>query len=214
MKWTGLAFPNGTYVSLHGNIQQIQAQLLEINPNYGSDFPPSDKNEEVHIELRKRHTVCYNSINTLVYTMIWPSLSPKLSKTNNYQQSTLSCHLQSRVTIPAPIESGIDRLIQVGGACHVGPLQCTNIYCSQDASIRLCNSNNWDIKPQCNYLATYAVSILAACSFVADGTVEYKGGHPSGIELVGGTLWDTDQYLIDVTSNQENGECWVLWDEP
>ncbi|KAL0929823.1 uncharacterized protein CTRU02_215253 [Colletotrichum truncatum] len=45
-QWEVPAFPSGPALVLNGSIEQVYQQLLEVNPNYDTDFPLVSMKEE------------------------------------------------------------------------------------------------------------------------------------------------------------------------
>ncbi|KAL9048810.1 MAG: hypothetical protein Q9162_007541 [Coniocarpon cinnabarinum] len=61
MTWSVQAHPNGPYHELNGTIEQVRAQLKEMNPDFERDFPPVSGNATelaAKVEKRSDRFVC------------------------------------------------------------------------------------------------------------------------------------------------------------
>jgi hypothetical protein len=103
------------------------------------------------------------------------------------------------------IQQGMAYLRGLGNrGCRVGGRSCTRISCSYRSAIWLCNDNDWEIAPACNYLLEYAGNIIGKCkrtNYFSCRTC------PFGVwtDHVTGQQFDTDRYNIIVREDGSNG---------
>lgn len=106
------------------------------------------------------------------------SASSSLSKRENPSpvSSDYTCAYGVLVDV-APIDAGIKDLYNIGtGTCNApagapGAGGCTRLTCSDNASIWLCNDNDFAVEIPCNLIADNAVQLLIDCQ-----TTTYAGG--------------------------------------
>ncbi|KAL1888271.1 hypothetical protein Sste5346_009663 [Sporothrix stenoceras] len=148
LTWTGEVIPGAGPVTFAGDAKSIYRQILDANPSFG--------------DLKKRST----------------SSSAVSKRENPSPVSTdYTCAYGVLVDV-APIDAGIKDLYNIGtGTCNApagapGAGGCTRLTCSDNASIWLCNDNDFAVEIPCELIADNAVQLLIECQ-----TTTYVGGN-------------------------------------
>jgi hypothetical protein len=143
--WQVQSHPGKPHITLNGTVEEVYSQLLEINPNYETDFGTIDqrverlKRDDYPVEVttprdltKRDNTVCWNFQATIVW----------------------------------PINSGITYLRGVPGqpTNGPGPGNCGRVSCSYESAIWWCNDNPTPkTLPSFNTIADAAQTILNDC---------------------------------------------------
>ncbi|KAH8800407.1 hypothetical protein F5884DRAFT_810219 [Xylogone sp. PMI_703] len=157
MTYEGPAFPSGTQITLTGTAEAIYAKLLELNPNYDTDFAteiaanmaadPEDDDSVSGLDARSWHGNCH------LYT--------------------------DRVCIPRQVRSGIHYLHKLTGSCGLQARTCTRVSCDLDAGIYACTAGG-KRKVCCDRIAHLAHRIVKHCKFDVMGEEGTSGRDFSG----------------------------------
>lgn len=120
-EWEVEVTPGGDKVVLRGTVEEVYAQLLERNPNWDIDFPPSAE------DLSERD-------------LSGEGFTP-IEKRTNFAGSKYFCNGRWPTTARARIVEGIAYLRRVGGKprLRAGPGRCSRVSCSWNAAIYWCN---------------------------------------------------------------------------
>ena len=115
MQWEIQAFPDGEYLTLEGTVQEVEAQLLAINPNWETDFP-------------------------LPPSVAAADAARRLARRTDFGGSKTLCNLFEKASI-YEILGGINYLRGVGGrpGAGPGPGNCGQVSCSWNSAIIWCN---------------------------------------------------------------------------
>lgn len=115
LAWEIQAFPDGEYLTLEGTVQQVEAQLIALNPNYLTDFPLPSSFEAADAARR-------------------------LARRTDFGGSKTLCDIFERASINE-IFNGINYLRGRGGRPNrgPGPGNCSEVSCSWNSSIVWCN---------------------------------------------------------------------------
>lgn len=111
-----------------------------------------------------------------------------------WKAALLCCPLQNwNPAVEETIQDEIIWLRHLTVRCGVSARSCVRVSCEWDAAIRLCNDvsnfrflllleyanirgqNDYDIQPACDYIASYALDILNACTHVYNGVFRACG---------------------------------------
>ncbi|KAL2205367.1 hypothetical protein CC79DRAFT_1399524 [Sarocladium strictum] len=147
VEWEVQAFPGGDALQLNGTIEKIHAQLLELNPNYDTDFPVLVDDED-SIEARApcnagwHHTRCNTNRN-----------KAKLQAINNGIK-----YLRSKAGRPS---------------LPAGPGKCGRVSCSYNSGIWWCNDyNHRHTLGSYNSIAKGARCIANKCASTSSNTLK------------------------------------------
>ncbi|KAB8219143.1 hypothetical protein BDV33DRAFT_192139 [Aspergillus novoparasiticus] len=136
--WEVEVTPGGDKVTLNGTVQEVHAQLLQLNPNYDSDFPA--KRSEEPSSLTKRDF--------------------KYEK--YYCWGEDGWHYSRKRGDSGDLQDGIDYLNSIGGTPKEAPGDCGRVSCSYNMAIYWCNANS-----ETQYLKSYA-TIASGAQFLLD----------------------------------------------
>ncbi|KAK3994274.1 hypothetical protein QBC44DRAFT_367796 [Cladorrhinum sp. PSN332] len=119
LSWEVQATVDGPPIVLNGTVEQVHAQLLEINPNYDTEVAPAvaeSAHADSESQLAKRG---------------------RISKRDHTRCGNWASARKNR------IQEGISYLWGVGGrpVRGPGPASCGRVSCSYDAAIYWCNDN-------------------------------------------------------------------------
>ncbi|CAK7203991.1 hypothetical protein SEUCBS139899_006742 [Sporothrix eucalyptigena] len=151
LTWTGEVTPGAGPVTFAGDAKSIYRQILEANPSFKSDLRRSTSSVDARDLLKRENP------------------SPVSSNYN--------CGYGVLVDV-TPIDAGIKDLYNIGsGTCNApagapGAGGCTRLTCTDDASIWLCNDNDFAVEIPCTLIADNAVQLLIECQ-----TTTYAGGN-------------------------------------
>ncbi|EPE24347.1 hypothetical protein GLAREA_08199 [Glarea lozoyensis ATCC 20868] len=151
-------------LTLTGSVQQMIATVLKDHPDL--------------------------DLNVTSETSVSTPRSVGLEERNKAQ--TYCCPVSGhswRPTVPYWIQWDMNVLRALPGTCGVQPRSCSQVACQTSGAIYVCNDNNYFIRPDCIYIASYAQDILNTCHQQACGQ-----------------KFDTDRY--NVVIRQE----WCEWD--
>ncbi|KAL0936837.1 uncharacterized protein CTRU02_209053 [Colletotrichum truncatum] len=128
-EWDVQAYPGGTKkaVPLNGTIQEVHAQLLQINPDYDSSFDRS-----------------LSGMARLSQITTDPEKHIILHGDNEFVGANYTCGNNTwGHAITGQIEDGIQYLRKVVGKpkAHAGPQACGRVSCSFGSAIWWCNDN-------------------------------------------------------------------------
>ena len=126
LSWEVPISPGGPVVTLNGTVQEVYAQLLKINPNYGSQLGPTTDSSSAYEGNSELNSPEYE-IKTIVCGAYYPALV-------------------------ARIEEGIKHLRSVPGSPGngPGPKDCGRVSCSWNAAIYWCNDVSEAIHGEAN----------------------------------------------------------------
>ncbi|CAK7215520.1 hypothetical protein SBRCBS47491_002509 [Sporothrix bragantina] len=157
LTWTGEVIPGQGPVTFAGDAKSIYRQIREANPEY----KPAKRSAAV------------GSTPPMAPRL---GLNPILPRENPSPVSTdYTCAYGVLVDV-APIDVGIKDLYNIGsGTCNApagapGAGGCTRLTCSDNASIWLCNDNDFAVEIPCTLIADNAVQLLIECQ-----TTTYAG---------------------------------------
>ncbi|KAI1803637.1 hypothetical protein F4811DRAFT_553715 [Daldinia bambusicola] len=154
--------PGGEPMTFNGTVTEILAQVQSINPNFTweNSVSATTSVEEIHKWKRSKSKILCNI----------PGYS---------------------VGLRWIVLKGYDYLKNLHQACKVdaGPRKCSMIYCEAGTSIWMCNDNTTPISRDCDYIATYALDIVAAEKCQSPG--------PTGAGVwTNGQEFDTDNFNV------------------
>lgn len=114
--WEVSATPDGPPVILNGTVEEVHAQLLELNPNFDADFALAEPASE-------------ETVNIFNYLDRFPSNSPH------------KCFERWGFVFTDALWDGIDYLRRIGGkpTASAGPSTCARVSCSYRTGIFWCN---------------------------------------------------------------------------
>ncbi|CCF35349.1 hypothetical protein CH063_01288, partial [Colletotrichum higginsianum] len=126
-EWDLEVTPGGEVVTLNGTVEQVVAQLRELNPNYDSDFGldlPSAEDAELLASLVSEDVA-----------------SDGLEKRTDFSGRNYICRGRWGNASARAIYSGIRYLRGIGGKPRLpaGPSVCSRVSCSYNAGIQWCN---------------------------------------------------------------------------
>ncbi|EPE28261.1 hypothetical protein GLAREA_09381 [Glarea lozoyensis ATCC 20868] len=154
---------DGNYFEYNGTIEQAFAAYAALHPSFN-----------LTAYLDTPHTESAHLSNTTT-----------LSRRNKDGRSCCRNNAQGwKYASTDRIQEGI-RYLQRFDICDVGPRTCNQISCSYDSAIILCNDNNYGIRPNCRYIASYATDLVTWCNWEM-------------FTQVCGQEFDTDHYNVVV----------------
>lgn len=122
-EWEVEVKPGGDTVVLNGTIQEVHTQLLELNPNWDTDFKDDG--------LDKREADFGD----------WADDTAGLDKRANFNGASYNCWGRWGAVSREHIQSGINYLRRVRGKprAGAGPSKCGRVSCSYNSAIYWCN---------------------------------------------------------------------------
>lgn len=135
------AVPGGDKMSLSGSVEEIHAQLLNLNPNFDKDFP-ADQGKAATVDSRS------------LSKRFGPQCGTSLNNYGGWNFASAN-----------GIQNGINYLRGVQGKPTLGPKQCSRVSCSWDDAIWWCNDNGNSITlPGFNTIADCAQVLKNQCA--------------------------------------------------
>lgn len=124
-EWEVEATPGGELVTLYGTVQEVVAQLRELNPHWDTDFPEVDEPEDDASTFED--SVEGDDNSTLV-------------KRTDFSGSSYTCKGPNKANAnTSRIRDGISYLRRVSGRPKIGKNVCSRVSCSGNSGIRWCN---------------------------------------------------------------------------
>jgi hypothetical protein len=113
IEWDVQVTPNGKFVTLNGTLEEVHAELLELNPRWDEDFLTDETEDEIN---------------------------PLAKRTDFYGSKTVCQKFGSSARF-TPIQNGIKYLRGVKGNPRAGPgpANCGRVSCSYNSAIWWCN---------------------------------------------------------------------------
>lgn len=126
-EWEVEVTPGGELVTLYGTVEEVVAQLRELNPNWDTDFPEVDEPEESANEFE----VVLEEDDDDDHTTV---------KRTDFSGSEYGCSgIHHPVVLVERVQQGISYLRRVGGRPKIGHNVCSRVSCSYRAGIKWCN---------------------------------------------------------------------------
>ncbi|KAH7349739.1 hypothetical protein B0T11DRAFT_332784 [Plectosphaerella cucumerina] len=182
-EWEVEVKPGGDTVVLNGTIQEVHAQLLDLNPNWDTDFKDDD--------LDKREADFGD----------WADDTAGLDKRANFNGASYNCWGRWGAVSREHIQSGINYLRRVRGKprAGAGPSKCGRVSCSYNSAIYWCNDSN---KPKTlnsfGSIADGAQYIMGKCKSVAILLVKPKTGGQAFTRRTGTSSFSTTLMVAGV----------------
>ncbi|KAK3987947.1 hypothetical protein QBC44DRAFT_399507 [Cladorrhinum sp. PSN332] len=154
LEWEVETTPGGPKVALNGTVQQVRAQLLEINPKYDEEFAPiiSERNAKALEE-----TTPASPLHKRDWTVCWGRMAGAR---------------QERII------QGIHYLRGLSGEARngPGPRNCGRVSCDLDNSIWYCNDNNFSKSMPWFHIANAAQVLVNECTWWKDNYTPQVSG--------------------------------------
>ncbi|KAJ0423209.1 hypothetical protein BJY00DRAFT_310337 [Aspergillus carlsbadensis] len=142
IEWDVQVTPNGEFVTLNGTLEDVHAELLELNPRWDEEFL-TDENEG----------------------------NPLAKRTDFYGSKTVCGKFGSSARFK-PIQNGIKYLRGVSGHPRAGPgpAKCARVSCSYNSAIWWCNdSKSSKTLNSFGSIADGAAYVLSHCTVSGPG---------------------------------------------
>ncbi|KAK4160029.1 hypothetical protein QBC43DRAFT_338541 [Cladorrhinum sp. PSN259] len=171
MSWEVEIAPGGPTMIMNGTVQQVHAQLLQVNPNYDSDF--------AQITAARKAAAAAATITTRVL------------KRDPHTDCDIYDITESALKFR--ILEGVDYLHHVRGQPFLGPgpRTCSRVSCSYGSAILWCNdSPDTKTLPSFDIIADAANEIVTNCPEMDTPAL--------GVYTISGQRWFDDQWNVIV----------------
>ncbi|KAK4232624.1 hypothetical protein QBC38DRAFT_450254 [Podospora fimiseda] len=166
LSWEVATTPGGPTMILNGTVQQVRAQLLQLNPNYDNDFAELTAASKAAAAMRRSKGVSKDVDPSHRLCDIWGRWDSATKKR---------------------ILEGIDYLHHINGQPHQGPGpgNCGRVSCSFDSAIIWCNDNpTTKYLDNFNLIADDALNIITECPEIDTEVL--------GVRTINGQLFHDD----------------------